>query len=105
MYKLGSLSIAAVMTAFVSTVIVGLSSQQRPATARNDPPAAAPAPAPAPPTGRSYVGSQECRRCATAPFTNGWSKTRVANVVTDPREHPDVVLPDFNKPDPLLTSS
>jgi hypothetical protein len=27
----------------------------------------------------------------------------MANVVTDPREHPEVVLPDFNKPDPLLT--
>ena len=27
----------------------------------------------------------------------------MANVVTDPREHPEIVLPDFNKPDPLLT--
>ena len=27
----------------------------------------------------------------------------MANVVTDPRQHPELVLPDFNKPDPLLT--
>ena len=27
----------------------------------------------------------------------------MANVVTDPRQHPEVVLPDFTKPDPLLT--
>ncbi len=27
----------------------------------------------------------------------------MANVVRDPREHPDAVIPDFSKPDPLLT--
>ena len=27
----------------------------------------------------------------------------MANVVRDPREHPDAFLPDFSKPDPLLT--
>jgi predicted CXXCH cytochrome family protein len=27
----------------------------------------------------------------------------MANVVRDPKEHPDAVLPDFSKPDPLLT--
>jgi len=27
----------------------------------------------------------------------------MANVVTDPREHPEMVLPDFSKSDPLLT--
>src|SRR4051812_39258346 len=102
MHKLGSLSISAVVIAFAASVTVSLSSQQRPLTARNDAPAAAPAPAPAPPAGRSYVGSQECRRCH-GPIYERWSKTRMANVVTDPREHPDVVLPDFNKPDPLLT--
>jgi hypothetical protein len=29
----------------------------------------------------------------------------MANVVTDPKVHPDVVIPDFNKPDPLKTFS
>jgi hypothetical protein len=31
------------------------------------------------------------------------SKTRMANVVTDPKVHPQVILPDLTKPDPLLT--
>ncbi len=50
----------------------------------------------------TYVGSQSCRRCHTATYDR-WSKTRMANVVTDPKAHPEVVLPDFSKPDPLLT--
>src|SRR5260221_547549 len=29
----------------------------------------------------------------------------MANVVRDPREHPDAIIPDFSKPDPLLTFS
>ena len=49
-----------------------------------------------------YVGSQACRRCHTATYER-WSKTRMANVVTDPKAHPEVVLPDFSRPDPLLT--
>ena len=50
----------------------------------------------------NYVGSQSCRRCH-APTYERWSKTRMANVVRDPKEHPEAVLPDFSKPDPLLT--
>ena len=53
-------------------------------------------------SGATYVGSQSCRRCHTATYER-WSKTRMANVVTDPKAHPEVVLPDFSKPDPLLT--
>src|SRR4051812_7488256 len=101
MHTRGTVSIAAAAVAFALSLTVSLSSQQR-ASARNDPPAAAPAPAPPPPSGRTYVGSETCRRCH-APIYERWSKTRMANVVIDPREHPDVVLPDFNKPDPLLT--
>jgi predicted CXXCH cytochrome family protein len=52
----------------------------------------------------AYVGSQACRRCHTSTYDR-WSKTRMANVVRDPREHPDAVIPDFSKPDPLLTFS
>src|SRR3954469_16327181 len=98
----GSLWIPAALVLFAGSLAVDVSTQQRSTTARNDAPAAAPAPAPAPPGGRSYVGSDACRRCHQ-PIYERWSKTRMANVVTDPREHPDVVLPDFNKPDPLLT--
>jgi predicted CXXCH cytochrome family protein len=53
-------------------------------------------------TPAQYVGSQSCRRCH-APTYERWSKTRMANVVRDPKQHPDTVLPDFSKPDPLLT--
>ena len=56
-----------------------------------------------PPT-TAYVGSQACRRCH-APTYERWSKTRMANVVRDPREHPDAVIPDFSKPDPARTIS
>ncbi len=59
--------------------------------------------APAAPAAQGgYTGSASCRRCH-APIYERWAKTRMANVVTDPHENPGVVLPDFNKPDPLLT--
>ena len=57
---------------------------------------------PTTPTSATYVGSQACQRCH-APTYERWSKTRMANVVRDPKAHPDAVLPDFSKPDPLLT--
>jgi hypothetical protein len=31
-----------------------------------------------------------------------WKKTPMANVVRDPREHPDAIIPDMSKPDPLV---
>jgi predicted CXXCH cytochrome family protein len=49
-----------------------------------------------------YVGSQACKSCHDDQFAR-WTKTKMANVVRDPKEHPDAVLPDFSKPDPLLT--
>jgi predicted CXXCH cytochrome family protein len=49
-----------------------------------------------------YVGSQACKSCHEDQFAR-WTKTKMANVVRDPKEHPDAVLPDFSKPDPLLT--
>src|SRR5262245_45424689 len=52
-------------------------------------------------TSAAYVGSAECRRCH-APIYERWSRTRMANVVVDPKQHPDAVLPDFTKPDPLV---
>ncbi len=50
----------------------------------------------------TYVGSTACKTCHPALYER-WSKTRMANVVTDPKVHPEVILPDLNKPDPLLT--
>jgi predicted CXXCH cytochrome family protein len=82
------------------SVAVGLSSQG-PAVPVGQAPASLPGTAPGTSQAR-YVGSETCRRCHT-PTYERWSKTRMANVVTDPRQHPELVLPDFSKPDPLLT--
>jgi predicted CXXCH cytochrome family protein len=49
-----------------------------------------------------YVGSLACQRCHATTFER-WSHTRMANVVTDPKVNPSVVIPDFSKPDPLVT--
>jgi predicted CXXCH cytochrome family protein len=57
---------------------------------------------PSPNGGARYVGSQTCKTCHPQIFAR-WQKTRMANVVRDPREHPDAILPDLSKPNPLLT--
>src|SRR5579864_4647477 len=49
-----------------------------------------------------YTGSAACKTCHPAIYDR-WKKTRMANVVRDPREHPDAILPDLSKPDPLVT--
>jgi predicted CXXCH cytochrome family protein len=49
-----------------------------------------------------YVGSTACKSCHAAIYDR-WSKTRMANVVRDPKQHPDAIIPDLNIPDPLLT--
>ncbi len=49
-----------------------------------------------------YAGSEACRSCHTAIYDR-WSKTLMANVVRDPKQHPEAIIPDFAKPDPLLT--
>jgi predicted CXXCH cytochrome family protein len=49
-----------------------------------------------------YVGSGACKTCHSEIY-NRWQKTRMANVVRDPRDHPDAILPDLSKPDPLVT--
>lgn len=50
----------------------------------------------------TYVGSKACQTCHPATYER-WSKTRMANVVRDPKVHPQAVTPDLSKPDPLLT--
>ena len=54
------------------------------------------------PRRRDYAGSAACKTCHEEVYAR-WSKTRMANVVRDPREHPDAIIPDLSKPDPLLT--
>jgi predicted CXXCH cytochrome family protein len=46
-----------------------------------------------------YVGSQACEKCHTQIYAH-WKKTPMANVVRDPREHPDAIIPDLAT-DPL----
>jgi len=51
--------------------------------------------------GAHYVGSGACKDCHKDIYAR-WKETRMANVVRDPREHPDAIIPDLSKPDPLL---
>jgi predicted CXXCH cytochrome family protein len=46
-------------------------------------------------TSAHYVGSQACQKCH-ADIYDHWKKTPMANVVRDPREHPDAIIPDLN---------
>ena len=41
-----------------------------------------------------YVGSQACEKCH-AEIYERWQKTPMANVVRDPRQHPDAIIPDL----------
>jgi len=50
----------------------------------------------------AYVGSATCRTCHTAIYDR-WKNTRMANIVRDPKEHPEAIIPDLSKPDPNLT--
>ncbi len=58
--------------------------------------------APKPGNDAHYVGSAACKSCHAAVYDR-WSKTRMANVIRDPKEFPDAIIPDLSKPDPLLT--
>ncbi len=49
-----------------------------------------------------FVGSAACQSCHPVIYAR-WRKTRMANVVLDPRLHPDAIIPDLGKPDPLVT--
>ncbi len=45
-------------------------------------------------TSAHYVGSLACQKCH-AQIYDRWKKTPMANVVRDPREHPDAIIPDL----------
>ena len=51
-----------------------------------------------------YVGSATCQTCHAEIYAR-WKQTRMANVVRDPREHPDAILPDLSVTDPQVTFS
>jgi len=56
------------------------------------------------PVSALYVGSTACKSCHSQIYERQ-RKTRMANVVRDPREHPDAIIPDLSKPNPLVTFS
>jgi predicted CXXCH cytochrome family protein len=91
--------IVAALIAFSGTAAAGRQAASAPARPAPATPASQTT---APANGRTYVGSLACKQCHAAVYER-WSKTRMANVVTDPKERPEVVIPDFNKPDPVLT--
>lgn len=49
-----------------------------------------------------FVGSAACRSCHQEQY-DGWKQTRMANVVRDPKVHPEAVLGDFSHSDPART--
>jgi predicted CXXCH cytochrome family protein len=48
-----------------------------------------------------YVGSTACQKCH-AEIYRSWKKTLMANVVRDPREHPDAIIPDLSQTNSLV---
>ncbi len=48
-----------------------------------------------------YVGSAACQKCHEEIYEH-WKKTPMANVVRDPREYPESIIPDLSKPDALV---
>ncbi|HXJ00535.1 MAG TPA: c-type cytochrome [Micropepsaceae bacterium] len=57
---------------------------------------------PGPTATAQYTGSEACKSCHEEVYAR-WVKTKMANVVRDPKLHPDAIIPDFSKPDKLLT--
>ncbi|HEY9126172.1 MAG TPA: cytochrome c3 family protein, partial [Acidobacteriaceae bacterium] len=76
------LSIGSLLLAVISVPRVG-STQEKQSTAR-------------------YVGSESCKGCHTKAY-EGWLHSRMANVVRDPKQHPEAVLGDFKHASPLRT--
>jgi predicted CXXCH cytochrome family protein len=57
--------------------------------------------------GAHYVGSEACQSCHQEIYAR-WKKTRMANIVRDPKIHPDAIIPDLSTiPDglPKITKS
>ncbi len=53
------------------------------------------------PAGAQYTGSAACRKCHEGVYDR-WKKTPMANIVVDPKAHPEVIKGDFGKPNDLV---
>ena len=51
--------------------------------------------------GAHYVGSQACQSCHQDEYVR-WSKTAMANIVQDPKTHPNAIIPDLAHADPMV---
>jgi predicted CXXCH cytochrome family protein len=54
------------------------------------------------PANAQYVGSAQCKSCHSSIYER-WSRTLMANVVRDPKVHPEAITPDLKTPNPLVT--
>jgi len=54
-------------------------------------------------SGAHYVGSQNCAQCHRDIYDR-WKQTRMANIVRDPREHPEAIASDLSKADPAIVT-
>ena len=50
-----------------------------------------------------YTGSTACKTCHPSTYER-WSKTRMSNVVRDPKQHPEAIIPDLSKADPAIVT-
>src|SRR5438105_1567820 len=48
-----------------------------------------------------YVGSQACQSCHQDQYAR-WSRTAMANIVQDPKSHPNAIIPDLAHADPMV---
>ena len=90
------LLIAAFAIFVCAIVIVACNTSPSPGSA--SPASASPTAAAAP----QFVGSAACESCHRDIYAR-WKTTRMANVVRDPKLHPDAVIGDFSHPNPLVT--
>jgi predicted CXXCH cytochrome family protein len=49
-----------------------------------------------------FTGSAACRDCHRDQYDR-WQKSRMANIIVDAQAHPEAVIGDFSKPNPLVT--
>jgi predicted CXXCH cytochrome family protein len=54
-------------------------------------------------SGAGYVGSRACQSCHQEIYAR-WARTRMANIVRDPKLHPDAIIPDLSRADPKIVT-
>ena len=52
--------------------------------------------------GGNFVGSAACQSCHQEIYDR-WKDTLMANIIRDPKQHPEAIIADFSTPNPLVT--